>query len=106
MTRNRTKGCPGRPYAATVTDGILILFDRHVARRYADATIAAVAHAVSRLGVAVPLRELPTAAIDASVIAHPGAGVVVGPGSPYDNPDGVLAVIRTARERGVPLVGT
>jgi CTP synthase (UTP-ammonia lyase) len=89
-----------------VTDGILILFDRHVARSYADATMEALGHAVNRFGVDLPLRELPTASIDASVVGHPGAGVVVGPGSPYDNPDGVLAVIRSARKRGVPLVGT
>ena len=89
-----------------MTDDILVLFDRPVARRFADATMDALGHAVNRCGADVRLRELPTAAIDASVVRHPGAGVVMGPGSPYDNPDGVLAVIRTARERGVPLVGT
>ena len=89
-----------------MTDDILVLFDRHVARRYAGATMEALGHAVNRCGADVRLRELPTGAIDASVIRDLRAGVVMGPGSPYDNPDGVLAVIRAARERGVPLVGT
>ena len=89
-----------------MTDDILVLFDRHVARRYADATTDALGHAVNRCGAHIRVHELPTSAIDASVLRHPGAGIVMGPGSPYDNPDGVLAVIRTARERGVPLVGT
>src|ERR1700733_8020054 len=28
------------------------------------------------------------------------------PGSPYDNPDGAVAAVRTARERGIPFLGT
>jgi CTP synthase (UTP-ammonia lyase) len=33
-------------------------------------------------------------------------GVWVIPGSPYENPDGVLAAIRAARTGGIPLLGT
>ena len=32
--------------------------------------------------------------------------MVVGPGSPYREPDAALDVIGSAREGGVPLVGT
>jgi CTP synthase (UTP-ammonia lyase) len=28
------------------------------------------------------------------------------PGSPYDNPDGAVTAVRTARERGIPFLGT
>jgi len=34
------------------------------------------------------------------------AGILVAPGSPYRDMEAVLDVIRFARERGVPLVGT
>ena len=33
-------------------------------------------------------------------------GVWIAPASPYRSMDGALAAIRSARERGVPLVGT
>ena len=73
---------------------------------YARATEEALSHALVQVGGAMSVRVVPTAAIDEALITSPGAGVVVGPGSPYGNPEGVLAVIRSARERGVPLVGT
>jgi len=34
------------------------------------------------------------------------AGVVAAPGSPYASMEGVLAAIRRARERGLPITGT
>lgn len=86
--------------------GIVVLIDRHAAGRYADATFAALDHAITSAGVHVPVREVPTVDVDDALIRQPGAGVVVGPGSPYDRPDAVLEVIRSARKRGVPLVGT
>jgi hypothetical protein len=52
------------------------------------------------------VRIVSTRSIGPALIRDPGAAVVVGPGSPYRNPDGVHDVVRTARERGVPLVGT
>ncbi|HZT67247.1 MAG TPA: hypothetical protein VFA11_15765 [Acidimicrobiales bacterium] len=84
----------------------LVLIDRHVAGRYADATVEALHHAAGHLGVDLAVREIPTAAVERSLLAAPQRGVVVGPGSPYENPEGVLGLIRDARERGVPLVGT
>ena len=35
-----------------------------------------------------------------------GNGVVIGPGSPYRDAAAAEEVIRTAREKGIPLVGT
>jgi len=75
-------------------------------RGYGAATIAALDHASQSLGVQAHVRVVPTDTIDRDVIADPGAAVVVGPGSPYRNPEGVLEVIRVARENGIPLVGT
>ena len=89
-----------------MTPEVLVLVDRHVAARYADATIDAVHHAAGHLDVDLSVLEVPTADIEPSLLDVAGRAVVVGPGSPYDNPEGVLDLIRTARERGVPLVGT
>ena len=83
-----------------------MLVDRHVAGRYADATAAALHHAAGHLGIDLVIEERPTAAIDDSLTRSGNRAVVVGPGSPYTNPDGVIAVIRSAREQGLPLVGT
>ena len=35
-----------------------------------------------------------------------GDGIVIGPGSPYRDPAAAEAAIQTAREKGLPLVGT
>jgi CTP synthase (UTP-ammonia lyase) len=88
-----------------VGSGLVVLLDRKVAGRYADATISALRHALDRLACDLPLTELPTSRID-PFVAERFDGIVVGPGSPYENADGVIGVIRAARERGVPLVGT
>jgi CTP synthase (UTP-ammonia lyase) len=51
---------------------------------------------------------VPTDAVGEDVAAQFGryAGVWIAPASPYRSMDGALRVIRHARERGVPLVGT
>jgi CTP synthase (UTP-ammonia lyase) len=87
-----------------VVPEVAVLIDRRVAGPFADATIQALHHAADHLDLYVRVREVPTATIDRSVLAS--AGVVVGPGSPYDDPEAVLDAIGSARERGVPLVGT
>jgi CTP synthase (UTP-ammonia lyase) len=85
---------------------VSVLLDRQVAGQYDAATVDALGHAQRWLGPAVEIRLIPTGTIDKDLILRESAGVVIGPGSPYDNPDGVLAVIRSAREKGLPLVGT
>ena len=88
--------------APTVT----VLIDLPPEQRYSAATLAALGHAASALGVEAGVRIVTTDTIGPSLMRDPGAAVVVGPGSPYRNPDAVHEVVRTARERGVPLVGT
>ena len=73
---------------------------------YHVATMSALDHAASSLGLVIDARLITTDTIDAALMADPGAAVVVGPGSPYRDQDAVHAVVRSARERGVPLVGT
>jgi len=89
-----------------MTPTVSILLDHQVAGQYEAATVDALGHAQQWLGTAVEMRLIPTRRIDNYRILRESAGVVIGPGSPYDNPDGVLAVIRSAREKGLPLVGT
>ncbi len=50
------------------------------------------------------VQVLPTTELDPSLGAF--AAAVIGPGSPYDRMEPVLEAIRTAREKGLPLVGT
>ena len=85
---------------------ISVLMDLPSGQAYHAATMRALDHAASSLGLAIDAHLVTTDAIDAALVADPGAAVVIGPGSPYRDPEAVLQVIRSARERGVPLVGT
>ena len=80
---------------------ITVLMDLPPEQAYHRATVAALEHAADVLDVAVDVRVATTDAIGPL-----GDGVVIGPGSPYRDPMAVESVIRQARERGVPLVGT
>lgn len=71
----------------------------------ARATFEAMDHAIAAVG-AGELRLVRTAEIDTAFVADPGHGVIIGPGSPYEFPDRADDVITSARERGIPLVGT
>jgi CTP synthase (UTP-ammonia lyase) len=94
-------------YDPEVAAGVVnVLIDLPSTAGYRVATLDAIAHADRHLDTGLAVRVIPTAQIDTKLIADPGAGVVVGPGTPYDNPEAVHDVIRSARERGVPLVGT
>ena len=87
---------------------VSVLIDLPAGQAYHSATLDAIGHATEALGAetALDVRVVPTTSIDAGVVVAPGHGIVVGPGSPYDEPEAVLDVIGTARERGIPLVGT
>lgn len=85
---------------------ISIVMDLPDSARYHWATVAALGHAVERLDADVTLAVVGTDRIDDAFIASPGDGVVMGPGTPYLHPDRAEAVVQSARERGVPLVGT
>jgi CTP synthase (UTP-ammonia lyase) len=82
-----------------------LLIDSPADARYHVATVEALRHAADALGCDMDLRVHRTNAIPANGV---GAfdGVVIGPGSPYLDESAVWDIIRGARERGVPLVGT
>ena len=64
-------------------------------------TVAALGHAIAATRTDVTFAVART---DSG--ATLGDGVVIGPGSPYREPAFAEAAIRTAREKGLPLVGT
>jgi len=84
-----------------------VLIDLTAEHPYHRATLNALQHASSHLRIATDVRVIRTDAIDdVDDIVRPGTAVVIGPGSPYRNQDAAHEVVRAARERGVPLVGT
>jgi CTP synthase (UTP-ammonia lyase) len=84
---------------------IAVLMDLPPGQPYHRATLAAVGHAAP-LGCDAHAVVVTTDEIAGRAADVLGDAVVVGPGSPYRDPDAVLDVIGSARERGVPLVGT
>ena len=65
----------------------------------------ALAQAVAATGSRVAWRWLPTEQVAATDLAG-FAGFWLVPASPYRSMDGVLSVVRFARERGIPFLGT
>jgi len=63
--------------------------------------VAALSHAVARRGNTVDVSVERT-----DSIGRLGHGVMIGPGSPYRDPDATESVIERARRLGIPLVGT
>ena len=86
---------------------VTVLIDLPADHPYHRATLAALGHASEDRRIPIDVRVLPTDTIrDASAIAAAGSVVIIGPGSPYRDPGAALAVVREARERNIPLVGT
>jgi CTP synthase (UTP-ammonia lyase) len=86
---------------------VTVLFDLPAGHRYHRATLAALGHASEALGIPIEVRVVPTDTIrDASRIAAPGSAVIIGPGTPYRDPEAAHEVVRKAREQNVPLVAT
>ncbi|MEO1062040.1 MAG: hypothetical protein AAFZ07_11520 [Actinomycetota bacterium] len=83
-----------------------VVFDASSGSPYRAPTLRAVTDAAAHLGVHVTVDVVPTVTVDDRYLAALPDAVVIGPGTPYDAPDRAEEVIRTARERGVPLVGT
>ena len=84
---------------------VTVLMDLPPDRPYHRATLAALAHAAAG-GQAARSIVVPTDAIGGRSGDALGDAVAVGPGSPYRDAEAVLYVIGSARERGVPLLGT
>jgi CTP synthase (UTP-ammonia lyase) len=85
---------------------IAVVLDSDPTHPYHVATLAAIEHASIALSLSVETRVIPSDTLTDSGAVESYAAVVIGPGSPYRDPDAVLATIRAARERSVPLVGT
>jgi CTP synthase (UTP-ammonia lyase) len=76
-------------------------------KAYHRATLAALEHAAESLGLDAKVEVVRTDTLrDRPDPNADYAGLVIGPGSPYRDVEAVLDAIRSARERGVPLVGT
>jgi CTP synthase (UTP-ammonia lyase) len=84
---------------------VAVLMDLPEQHPYYMATWDALQHAARARTLKVDIDVIRTDRL-ADPHALPYAAVVIGPGSPYRDPEAVLTAIRSARERGVPLVGT
>ncbi len=86
---------------------VTVLIDLPADHRFHRATVAALRHAAEDRRIPIDIRVVPTDTIrDASRIVQAGSAVIIGPGSPYRDPDAAHEVVRVARERTIPLVGT
>ena len=70
------------------------------------ATTAAVSHAGEHLGLVTETRWIATPDVDSGAALRTVDGVWIAPGSPYKSLEGALTAICTARENGIPLLGT
>jgi CTP synthase (UTP-ammonia lyase) len=86
---------------------VTVLMDLPADHRYHRATLAALLHASEDRDIPIDVQVVPTDAIrDASQMVAAASAIIIGPGSPYRNPDAAHDVVREARERNIPLVGT
>ena len=106
---NATYGARMTDVAASVVD-LSVIIDSARDAPFHRATLDALAHAADGLSIEVSVSVVRTPDLrmqgDGVDVSQLGAGVLIGPGAPYDEPNAANAAIRTARERGVPLVGT
>jgi CTP synthase (UTP-ammonia lyase) len=84
---------------------IAVLIDLPETQPYFVATLAELEHAATASALDVHTLVIRTDTLDEQSVRR-AAAVVVGPGSPYREPDAVYDAIRSAREQGIPLVGT
>jgi CTP synthase (UTP-ammonia lyase) len=84
----------------------LLLIDLPPTARSHQATIEAIGHAARAGKADVELEVRQTDHAELADGLRGIGGVVIGPGAPYKDERAVWAVVRSAREHGVPLVGT
>jgi len=84
---------------------IVVLMDLPPRAPYHTATVAAIEHAAAVLDVGPDVQVLGSDAAAGDTFEN-ADGIVIGPGSPYRDERAVWDTVRSARERGVPLVGT
>ncbi len=86
---------------------ITVLMDIPADHRFHRATLSALEHAANARALPINVRVVPTDTIhDFAGVATGSSAIVIGPGSPYRDPEAALAMVREARERRIPLVGT
>ena len=90
----------------SMTLRIDVVFDVPATSPYHRQTVEAVRHAGTGANVDVEVNVVTTPEVNDRYLSSLPDGVVIGPGTPYEVPDGAETVVRTARERGLPLVGT
>lgn len=84
-----------------------LLIDYAASHPYHRASVAALRDASEKTGIEADIRIVPTDTIDqAERFTSAGSAVFIGPGTPYRRPEAANDVIRSARERGIPLVAT
>ena len=89
-----------------MVDRIDIVFDQPPDSPYHSPTVDAVVAAVRAASADLDVRVVGTAEVRASWAEALPAGVMIGPGTPYRDPAAAEEAIRTAREKGIPLVAT
>lgn len=89
-----------------MTVRIDVVFDLPPDHPYHGPTVAAITRAGAATGLETEVKVVPTGEITDGYFDDPPHGVVIGPGTPYNKPSSAEMVIFTAREKGVPLVGT
>jgi hypothetical protein len=77
-----------------------VIIDSPSTAPYHRATIEALAHAIETR------HDIEVTVTRSDRIVSLGDGVVLGPGTPYNDPEAAEEVCATARERGLPLVAT
>jgi hypothetical protein len=82
---------------------ITVLIDSPSTARYHAATVTALGHAI---GERDDRDSFTVDVVRTDAIHSIGDAVVIGPGTPYNDPRAAEEVITSARERGVPLVAT
>ena len=85
---------------------VALLIDLPPDATYHRATVEALHHAADALEIDLDLGVHRTDALPFGADLDGIDGVVIGPGSPYRDEAAAWSVVRSARERGVPLVGT
>ena len=85
---------------------IRIVFDKRPGEPFYAETVASVEHAIAAVGCDLAIQVIRTGEVSDELIGQPDGGIFIGPGTPFEHPDRAEALIRSARERGVPLVAT
>ena len=85
---------------------ITVLIDSPPNAPYHVATLDALRHAIDAVDAPAGGTSFAIDVVQTDAIGSIGDGVVLGPGTPYNDPRAAEDVVTSARARGVPLVAT